>query len=118
MYLDTKYVPKISSNYIGDKISSNYGVTQGRKSSANIFSYYISDMAVCLRNLTVDDFMNPYCLLQLADDTSVLAESLHSLKVKFSALYEYSKKKYQHVNTKKTKYMHMSESPIMEKILI
>ena len=118
MYLDTKYVPKISSNYIGDEISSNYGVTQGRKSSANIFSYYISDMTACLKNLALGDFMDPHCLLQLADDTNILAESLHSLQVKFSALYEYSEEKHQYVNTRKTKYMHMSESPMMEPITL
>ena len=35
MYLDTTYVPKLSGR-IGDEIISNYGVTQGRKSSANL----------------------------------------------------------------------------------
>ena len=82
MYLDTSYVPKLSNSYIGYEIISNFGVTQGRKSSANLFSYYISDMGTCLSDLPKDDFMDPYCLLQLADDTNVLAESLKSLRIK------------------------------------
>ena len=102
LYLGTTYVPKLSMDRIGEEIISNYGVTQGRKSSANLFSYYISDMAECLKRLPQSDFMDPFCLLQLADDTNLLAESLQSLSGKFSALYEYSNQKYQYVNTKKT----------------
>ena len=75
-------------------------------------------MGTCLSDLPKDDFMDPYCLLQLADDTNVLAESLKSLRIKFSALFDYSSEKYQHINTKKTKYMHMSESPIMDPIIL
>ena len=127
MYLDTIYVSKLSVDRIEDEIISNYGVAQGRKSSANLFSYYISDMADCLQNLPQSDYMdplclqsdymdplclqsdymNPLCLQQLADYTNLLAESIQSLGGNFSALYEYSKRRYQYINRKKMKYMHV-----------
>ena len=35
------YNPKISNNRLGEGIESVHGVTQGRKSSANIFAFYL-----------------------------------------------------------------------------
>lgn len=75
-------------------------------------------MSTTLRNNPTNDFMDPYSLLQLADDTNILAESIESLCTKFSALYEYSDRKCQYINLKKTKYMHMSNSPTMEQITL
>ena len=117
MYLQTKYVPKISNTRIGDEITSDFGVTQGRKSSANLFSYYLSDMGVDLSKVETD-FMDPYSLLQLADDANLLAESLESLTIKFTIIFAYAILKCQHVNAKKTKYMHMSDEPIMDTITL
>ena len=34
MYSTTEYLPMLSDNKVGDSIKSNYGVTQGRASSA------------------------------------------------------------------------------------
>ena len=117
MYLETKYVPKLCSSRIGDEIESKYGVTQGRKSSANIFSYYISDMSDGLKNNN-DDFMDPYCLIQLADDTNLIAETITSLNNKFSITFKYAKDNYQRINHKKTKFMHMSDEPSLNDIVL
>ena len=37
MYDTTTYKPKIDTNNVGDSITTRYGVTQGRKTSANFF---------------------------------------------------------------------------------
>ena len=92
---------------MGDPITSNHGVTQGRNSSCNIFSYYISDMKIPVENLRFDDFTDPENLLQLGDDTIVFSEYLHSLSAKFRI-----------VNTGKTKYMHLCKNPSLENIVI
>lgn len=118
MYLDTKYFPKIGRDRIGDAIESKFGVTQGRKSSANFFTYFLSDMGMGLKNAQTTDFMDPFCLLQLADDTNLLAETIRSIIIKFSKLFSYAIERLQRINTKKTKYMHLSEDPIMEKLTL
>ena len=51
------YHPKISNNRLGEGIESVHGVTQGRKSSANLFSFYLSDMATAFEYTKYDDFM-------------------------------------------------------------
>ena len=61
--------------------------------------------------------MDPYCLAQLADETSVTAETFESLKIKFSLLFNYSARKSLHINTDKTKYMHMSDDLIIVAII-
>ena len=118
MYHKNEYTPKLTGDYIGEPIESKYGVTQGRKSSANLFSFFISDMSEFLCDPIMNDFMDPFCLLQLADDTSVLAECIVSLKTKLSRLLQYAKKKYQHPHITKTRFMHMSNTPIMEPITL
>ena len=62
--------------------------------------------------------MDPFCLLQLADDTNLLAETIRSITIKFSKLFAYALKKLQRINTKKTKYMHLSEERTMEQIIL
>ena len=44
MYSDTSYVAKISANEVGPEIKTQHGLTQGKNSSASLFSYYVSDM--------------------------------------------------------------------------
>ena len=110
MYEESLYVPKINCNTLGDNISTKYGVTQGKRSSTNLFSFYVSDMNVSLRNFH-DNFLDPYNLLQLADDTSLIAESFDSIRLKFIALFKYATEKYQIPNTKKTVYAHFSSNP-------
>ena len=75
-------------------------------------------MADDLRLSEMIDFMDPFCLLQLADDTNLLADSLESLRKKFLILFSYAKKKFKRINLKKTKFMHMSENPILNQIML
>ena len=63
-------------------------------------------MAKCFNNLRLNDFMDPYCLPKLAEDTIIIAEHLESLRIKFSVLFECVQDRYQHINIAKTKYIH------------
>ena len=120
MYSIIHYLPKTSRNLMhDDPIISKHGVTQGHNSYCNIFSYYISDSRKAMENLPYhEDFTNPENILQLADDTLILAEFINTLKLKFQALFDYSKDKYIVLNTDKTKFMHLSKNPTMETICI
>ena len=62
--------------------------------------------------------MDPCCTLQLADDTSLTAETLYSKKNKFQKIINCSEDKEQHINTDKTKYMHMSSDPVRTPIIL
>ena len=116
MYLDTAYTPKLSKNLIGDEIITNFGVTQGRKTSGTLYACTISDMPDSIKTINTNDFMDPNCLAQVADDTSIIAENLDSLKMKFQSIFDYTVQKHQHINAGKTKYMHMSRNPTREPI--
>ena len=48
---------------------------------------------------------------------SIYVENLRKID-KLSKLYDYADNKSQHINTKKTKYMHMSNSPLLEPIVL
>ena len=72
-YESTSYVVKASSNVRGESIKTDQGVTQGKTTSANYFSLYVSDMPDGLAGRNAD-FMDLHYLLQLADDTTVTAE--------------------------------------------
>ena len=41
MYSETSYVAKITENEVGPEIRTKHGLTQGKNSSATLFSYYI-----------------------------------------------------------------------------
>ena len=43
-YKKTNYVIKVSADKVGNTIETNTGVTQGKTSSANVFSFFVSDM--------------------------------------------------------------------------
>ena len=107
-FKESTYYPKINKTQIGEGITTYFGVTQGRSSSANLFSFYVSDMPSAFNNLDISDYMDPYNLAQLADDTTIIAEHIDRFKEKFIALLTYSKRKYQVPNIKKTKYCHFS----------
>ena len=117
MYTSTSYTPKLSSSLLGEAISTEHGVTQGKVSSANLYSFYVSDMGECLRDFN-EDFMDPINLCQLADDTATFATTLDSLSKKLSALFAYSDINYQVANIGKTKYLHLSNTPITDPIEI
>ena len=113
MYLKTTYIPKLSSSRLGEKITTEHGVTQGKESSANLYSFYVSDMSSCLEQFTTD-YMDPLNLVQLADDTATLASSIMSLIEKIRALFGYSNDNDQVANIGKTKYLHLSKKPHTE----
>ena len=113
MYLNTSYVPKLSNTRLGEKIRTEHGVTQGKESSANLYSFYVSDMSSCLEHFSLD-FMDPLNLVQLADDTATLASSIMSLIEKIRALFGYSNDNDQVANIGKTKYLHLSKKPYTE----
>ena len=118
MYMESFYVPKVSETPLGERIRSIHGVAQGRRSSTNYFSFFVSDMPICLKYLNTNDFLDPYNLVQLADDTLTLAEYYETLRQKLIAMLLYSKRKYQVPNVKKTYFAHFSEKPIVTPILI
>lgn len=45
MYLSTSYTSKVSNSVFSEPISTKHGVTQGKESSANLYTFYLSDMA-------------------------------------------------------------------------
>ena len=79
MYSTTSYIPKLSEHQLGEEIKTNHGVIQGRTSSANLFSFYVSDLSEELRKLNLNEFMKSLDLVQLADDTAIVAESIESI---------------------------------------
>ena len=79
-YEKTNYIIKASADKIGNTIETNSGVTQGKTSSSNVFSFFVSDMHKPLESLENCDYMDPMNLLQLADDTTVLAETTPSFR--------------------------------------
>ena len=117
MYEKTAYIPKISNTQLGEKITTEHGVTQGKESSANLYSFYVSDMPTYMEQFTTD-YMDPLNLVQLADDTATLASYLESLIQKIKSLFGYSKDNYQVANVGKTKYLHLSKNPFTEPLEI
>ena len=63
-----------------------------------IFSSYISDMPQCINNNDCNDFMDPFNLLQLADDSSILADNLNSPRIKAKKIFDYSESKFLYIN--------------------
>ena len=62
--------------------------------------------------------MDPHSLVQLADDTAVLSETVQSMIHKAKAILEYSKERLQTPNIKKTKYCNFTEENIEHDIFI
>ena len=116
MFATSEYYPKSNGSTLYAGIDSDYGVAQGRRSSGNIFSFYVSDMPQAFDDLDCDDFMEPINIAQLADDTSIYAETISNLLKKFQALFKFSKDKYQVPNVKKTVYCNFSKNPYDEPI--
>ena len=117
MYQTTAYIPKISTSKLGDKISTDHGVTQGKESSANLYSFYVSDMSSYLNHYTTD-FRDPLNLVQLADDTATMASLTNSLCQKIRSLFSYSDDNFQIANVGKTKYLHLSLNPFTDPLQI
>ena len=75
IYKQTNYVIKTSNSTLGSEIATRVGVTEGKSSSAHLFPFFISDMHESIQDGNTSDFMDPYNLLQLADDTCILADN-------------------------------------------
>ena len=88
MYENTAYLPKIDNSTLDEAITTEHGATQGKKSSANFYSMYVSDMPEPLEGIS-NYYMDPYNLLQLADNTATLFSDIKSLKAKILALLKY-----------------------------
>ena len=118
MLTTSTYCPKSGKNQVSDGIDTDYGVTQGRCSSGSIFSYYVSNMSSAFDPDETDDFMDPYNLAQLADETALYATTIRNLIFKFSAILSYSKDRCQIPNIPKTKYCHFSDNPSTDPLVI
>ena len=118
-YETTDYIIKTSPNTIGNSISTDHGVTQG-KTTSDYFSCFISDMGSSLVNSShTNDFMDPFSLLQLADDTTVTADNLQSFTTKMDLIARYSQEKYLKIHPSKSKYLHITDhAPMSVDIVI
>ena len=92
------------------KLKHHNGVAQGRNSSPDLYSFYVSDMARCTNDLPNNDYMDPYNLAQLADDTIIMAEYFQSIIQKFRCLFKYSRTNYQVPNVDKTVFCHFTQN--------
>ena len=118
MLSTSTYYPKSNKNRLSEGISTDYGVTQGRRSSGSLFGYYVSDMPRAVGDITYDDFMDPLALAQLADDTALYAEMIGNLRIKFQKLFKYSQGRRQHANIPKTMYGNFSDEPTFEPLVV
>ena len=114
MYQKTYYVPKISENICGEPILALHGVTQGRKSSTSLFSFTMRNIPKSV-NLP-NSFLNGIHILQLADDSSVITDTIESLISGFSQLIDASDTKFMVTNLLKTFYLHLSNDPYKDVI--
>ena len=118
MFRTSTYYPKLNISRIGEGLKSDYGVTQGLRSSGSIFSFYMSDKPSACNTIQTNDFMDPYCLAQLADDALIYSENLTNLRTKFEAILKFSYIKYQVPNIGKAKYCHFSDTPTYDDLYI
>ena len=117
MFKSTTYIPT-TNNKICDEITTSYGVAQGRHSSPNFYSFYVSDMPRCTDELSDIDFMDPHNLAQLSDDSTIFASSIESFKNKMLCLLNYSRDIYQIPNISKTMFCHFEKEPLLDPIYI
>ena len=105
MYEENHYIPRIDHHMLGEPIQTFYGVTQGRRSSTSFFSFLICDMGKAINSISYGDFMEPYNMAQMADDTIVASEETNSLGGKFKSVHDFSDDKGQSINIDKTLYI-------------
>ena len=112
-YESTYYVVKASKNERGDSIKTDQGLTQGKTTSSSYFSLYVSDMPDCLNAGEKRDFMDPYYLLQLADDTTITAEVFRQFIDNMAKIVRYSIEKFLRIHPTKSKYFHLTDNQKM-----
>ena len=113
MYEKNYYVPKVSVNRTGRSITSAHGVTQGRNSSTNFFSFTMRNIPKSVK--LPQSFLCGHNIFQLADDSSLVANSITNLCNGFEQL-DASNKKFMVTNTDKTFYLHLCDKPITDNI--
>ena len=109
-YESTSYVVKASSNERGESIKTDQGLTQGKTTSSSFFSLYVSDMPAGLSEFENNDFMDPFYLFQLADDTTITAEIICSFIQHMTTVAKYSLEKFLRIHPTKSKYFHLTEN--------
>ena len=107
MYEETNYVPKLC-NRMGEAIVAKHGVTQGRQSSTSFFSFEVSDLKKSIS--APKSILNDSNLLQLADDTALLAEEKSFLCTLFRQCFQFSADNYMYANVTKTYFLHLSDN--------
>ena len=105
------YSRNYNAHRLGEPISAEHGVTQGRKSSTTLFSFAISCIPKAIF-INTDLLSQNNHVLQLADDASIISNSCNDLAVAFKQLIEVSESKYMMINVEKTFYIHASKNPI------
>ena len=63
MYASTSYIPHMN-NKMGKEIETAYGAAQGRNSSPDLYSFYMSDMPKCIGFIATNDYMDPNIIAQ------------------------------------------------------
>ena len=115
MYRETSYIPRIG-NRIGEAIVAKHGVTQGRQTSSLFFSFEVHDLAKSIN--CPSSKVKDYNVLQLADDTALMAEEKTMQCTQFNQCLKFSKDNYMIPNTDKTYFLHLSKEPDLEPILL
>ena len=110
MFKSTTYIPSYD-NKLCEEIRTSYGVAQGRNSSPDFYSFFVSDMPRCTDSMPNKDFIDPHNIVQLADDSTMLADGVMMLGDKMCRLLDYSAEIYQVPNIPKTVYCHFSDNP-------
>ena len=114
-YESTRYVVKASSTERGPSIDTDQGLTQGKTTSSNYFSLFVSDMPNGLQEANNQDFMDPFNIFQLADDTTVIAEVIRSFIRNMTIVSKYSLEKFLRIHLTKSQYLHLT-SDITKKL--
>ena len=107
-YESTRYVIKASATERGDSIDTDQGLTQGKTTSSSYFSMFVSDMPNDLPTANNNDFMDPFSLLQLADDTTIIAETIRSFLRNMAIVAKYSLEKFLRIHLTKSQYLHLT----------
>lgn len=107
-YESTNYVVKASSTERGPSIKTDQGLTQGKTTSSNYFSLFVSDMPNDLPQANNKDFMDPFNIFQLADDTTVIAEMIRSFIRNMTIVANYSLQKFLRIHLTKSQYLHLT----------
>ena len=116
MYMNTYYVPKVTDTSTGEPILARHGVTQGRKSSTSLFSFTMRNIPKAIH--LKDSFLQGNHVFQLADDSSIATHLFEELQIGFGQLIDASDVKFMVTNTDKTFYLHLSDDPIREDMLL